>query len=297
MLSSAVHSAAQDRGQADHDVLRHSQQSVTGLVDDSVKLWLTEVGRSSLLTCEQEIELGRRTAKGCEASQAKLIEANLRLVVNIARKFVGRGMSLPDMIQEGNIGLIRAAQKFDYRRGYRFSTYATWWIRQSISRAIADQSRTIRVPVHVVESINRVSRVHQTLTQKNGCDPTPEEVAIACNLSVEKVIQIMRTVPDALSIDQPMTHSEGTRLGDWIPDHSTPLADWTDHCDACDTLWRGLSKLDPRERDVIALRFGLGENPPHTLEELAQKFSVTRERIRQIEKRGMKKLKAALASQ
>ena len=265
---------------------------LSSFLDDPLKLWLNEVGKTALLTAEQELDLAKSVEAGCQESKRRLVKANLRLVVSVAKKFSGRGLSLSDMIQEGNVGLIRAVDKFDYRKGYRFSTYATWWIRQSITRAIADQSRTIRVPVHVMESMSRVSRTYRTLAHEYGREPSVEEVAKECQISPERVRQVLETIPDAMSLDAPAGESEETELGDRIQDQQERgQDDWVDRTHLREGLFSALKQLDPRERDVLILRFGLLDGESMTLEEVARHFDVTRERIRQIEKKGLKKLK------
>ena len=264
---------------------------MTALIDDPLKLWLEEVGRTPLLTVEQELELSERLANGCQESKQRMVESNLRLVVSIAKKFIGRGLSLSDMIQEGNLGLIRAAEKFDYRKGYRFSTYATWWIRQSITRAIADQSRTIRVPVHVTELMGRVSRIHSALTQTLGREPSIEEVAKVAEMSAERVRQVLTTIPDALSLDAPMGESDDSQLSETVGSGESSQSDWVDRAHIREGVFSALKHLEPRERDVLILRYGLFDGQPLTLEEVAAHFQVTRERVRQIEQKGLKKLK------
>ncbi len=267
-------------------------EQMTAFLDDPLKLWLHEVGKTPLLTVEQEMVLAESAALGSEDSKRRLVQANLRLVVSVAKRFIGRGLSLSDMIQEGNLGLIRAVEKFDYRKGYRFSTYATWWIRQSISRAIADQSRTIRVPVHVAETMGRVGRVYGVLTQLLGRDPSIEEVAAAAELPIERVRQVLSTVPDALSLDTPMGDSEDSLLVETIRDmNGSNQDDWVEQAHIREGLSSAMSALEQRERDVLVMRYGLFGGQAHTLEEVAAHFQVTRERIRQIEQKGLKKLK------
>ncbi len=261
-------------------------------LDDSVRMWLKKIGRTPLLTSEQEVELARCAQKGCWACKLSMIEANLRLVVSIAKKFVGRGLSLQDLIQEGNMGLIRAVEKFDFRKGYRFSTYATWWIRQAISRAISDQARTIRVPVHTLDAVSRLLRAATKLQQRLGRDPTDAELAEVLEIPVDKVRDFFRSIADPISLEAPLRENEEASLGEFVVDRlcETPAEA------AARTMVRNriediLSTLGERERGVIAMRFGLLDGRPYTLEEIAQAFRVTRERIRQIEQKSLKKLK------
>ena len=275
--------------------------AIEGLpIDDSVRMWLREIGKTPLLTMEQEVRLAKiiaeRDSKTIEAQTAKekLIQANLRLVVSIAKRYSGRGMSFPDLIQEGNIGLIRAVEKFDYMKGYKFSTYATWWIRQAITRAIADQGRTIRIPVHMVETINRLMKTQSHLVQELGRDPTLDEIAIEMELPVERVSEIYRIAPEPLSLETPIGEEEDSHLADFIQDQETVSPD-----DAATTqllrerIVEVLSELTSRERDVLRMRFGLDDGYPRTLEEVGRHFAVTRERIRQIEAKALKKLRHA----
>ncbi|GEM_PF-3458196 len=262
-------------------------------VDDSVRMWLREIGKTSLLTYEKEMALARRIERGDEAAKAILTQANLRLVVSIAKRYSGRGMSFPDLIQEGNIGLIRAVEKFDYRKGFKFSTYATWWIRQAITRAIADQGRTIRIPVHMVETINRLVKLSSSLLQELGREPTMEELARAMGTSVERVSEIMRIAPEPLSLEMPVGEEEDSHLCDFVPDdeYAAP-SDLASRAILRDRIERVLSLLTDRERDVVKMRFGLcGDGCPRTLEEVGRHFRVTRERIRQIEAKALKKLR------
>lgn len=261
-------------------------------LEDSVRMWLRRIGRTPLLTPEQELELARLAEKGCSVCKVALIEANLRLVVSIAKKFTGRGLTMQDLIQEGNMGLIRAVEKFDHRRGFRFSTYATWWIRQAICRAISDQSRTIRVPVHTLEAVNRLMRIATRLQQSLGRDPTEAELAEALNLSPEKVREFFRAIAEPISLETPIGEHDESALSEFIVDR----ADETPAEAAMRAMVRKriddiLSTLSERERDVILLRFGLLDGRAHTLEEVAKCFQVTRERIRQIEQKSLKKLK------
>ncbi|MDE6658436.1 MAG: RNA polymerase sigma factor RpoD [Oscillospiraceae bacterium] len=271
--------------------------STEGLaVDDPVKIYLKEIGRVPLLTSEEEIELARLMAEGTklQAKRAKqrLSEANLRLVVSIAKKYVGRGMQFLDLIQEGNLGLIKAVEKFDYNKGFKFSTYATWWIRQAITRAIADQARTIRIPVHMVETITKVKKVSSQLLHENGHDPTPEEISARLELPVERVREIMRIAQDPVSLETPIGEEEDSHLGDFIPDDDAPApADAASHTLLKEQLEEVLSTLTEREANVLKLRFGLIDGRSRTLEEVGAKFNVTRERIRQIEAKALRKLR------
>ena len=269
-------------------------------IDDSVRMWLREIGRTPLLTIDQEVELARtiaeRDEKTPEAQLAKekLIQANLRLVVSIAKRYSGRGMSFPDLIQEGNIGLIRAVEKFDYTKGYKFSTYATWWIRQAITRAIADQGRTIRIPVHMVETINRLMKTSSHLLQELGREPTLDELAREMELPVERVSEIIRIAPAPLSLETPIGEEEDSHLADFIQDQeSISPDDAAGHQLLRERIVEVLSELSSRERDVLRMRFGLDDGYPRTLEEVGRHFQVTRERIRQIEAKAIKKLRHA----
>lgn len=269
-------------------------------LDDSVRMWLREIGRTPLLTAEEEVELAKKIAEGegktpeAQLAKEKLIQANLRLVVSIAKRYSGRGMSFPDLIQEGNIGLIRAVEKFDYRKGYKFSTYATWWIRQAITRAIADQGRTIRIPVHMVETINRLLKASSHLLQELGREPTTEELAREMGLPVERVSEIMRIAPEPLSLETPIGEEEDSHLSDFIPDRDTMSPDdAATHQLLRERIVEVLSELSSRERDVLRMRFGLDDGYPRTLEEVGRHFQVTRERIRQIEAKALKKLRHA----
>ena len=275
------------------DIAPEDLSALEGMpLDDSVRMWLREVGRTHLLSLEEEIRLAKRIERGDQTAKAILTQANLRLVVSIAKRYTLRGMSFPDLIQEGNIGLIRAVEKFDYRKGYKFSTYATWWIRQAITRAIADQGRTIRIPVHMVETINRLVKAGSHLLQTLGREATLEELAAEMNVTVERVSEIMRIAPEPLSLETPIGEEEGSRLSDFLPDSDAD----TPNDSAAFQLLRekideALTSLTPRERDVLKMRFGLDDGYPHTLEEVGRHFEVTRERIRQIEAKALKKLR------
>ncbi|MDE6520530.1 MAG: RNA polymerase sigma factor RpoD [Ruminococcus sp.] len=261
-------------------------------IDDPVKIYLKEIGRVPLLTTEEEIELAQRMQKGDRYAKKRLSEANLRLVVSIAKKYVGRGMQFLDLIQEGNLGLIKAVDKFDYTKGFKFSTYATWWIRQAITRAIADQARTIRIPVHMVETITKVKKVSSQLLHENGHDPSPEEIAEKLNLPVDKVREIMRVAQDPVSLETPIGEEEDSHLGDFIPDDDAPApAEAASHTLLKEQLNEVLATLTDREAKVLKLRFGLEDGKARTLEEVGQRFDVTRERIRQIEAKALRKLR------
>ncbi len=261
-------------------------------IDDPVKVYLKEIGRVPLLTPEEEIELAMRIIDGDEYAKKRLSEANLRLVVSIAKRYVGRGMQFLDLIQEGNLGLIKAVEKFDYTKGFKFSTYATWWIRQAITRAIADQARTIRIPVHMVETINKVKKVSSQLLHKNGHEPVAEEVAAELDMPVDKVREIMRVAQEPVSLETPIGEEEDSHLGDFIPDDEAPApADAASHTLLKEQLGEVLSTLTSREEKVLRLRFGLEDGRPRTLEEVGKEFDVTRERIRQIEAKALRKLR------
>lgn len=261
-------------------------------IDDPVKVYLKEIGRVPLLTPEEEIELAMRIIDGDEYAKKRLSEANLRLVVSIAKRYVGRGMQFLDLIQEGNLGLIKAVEKFDYTKGFKFSTYATWWIRQAITRAIADQARTIRIPVHMVETINKVKKVSSQLLHKNGHEPVAEEVAAELDMPVDKVREIMRVAQEPVSLETPIGEEEDSHLGDFIPDDEAPSpADAASHTLLKEQLGEVLSTLTSREEKVLRLRFGLEDGRPRTLEEVGKEFDVTRERIRQIEAKALRKLR------
>ena len=261
-------------------------------IDDPVKVYLKEIGTVPLLTPEEEIELAIRIASDDKNAKKRLAEANLRLVVSIAKRYVGRGMQFLDLIQEGNLGLIKAVDKFDYTKGFKFSTYATWWIRQAITRAIADQARTSRIPVHMVETINKVKKTSSQLLHKNGRDPTAEEIAKELNMSVDKVRDIMRVAQEPVSLETPIGEEEDSHLGDFIPDDDAPApADAASMTLLKEQLDEVLKTLTTREAQVLRLRFGLEGGHPHTLEEVGAEFNVTRERIRQIEAKALRKLR------
>ena len=261
-------------------------------LDDPVRMYLKEIGQVKLLTADEEIELAKRVSEGDKAAKDRLTEANLRLVVSIAKKYSGRGLHILDLIQEGNTGLIRAVDKFDYTKGNKFSTYATWWIRQAITRAIADQARTIRVPVHMVEVINKATRCNRKLVQELGREPTLEEIAAELNLPIEKIIEANRTAADTLSLDMPVGDEEDTTIGSFVEDDNTPgPADATSNALLAEALAEILGTLTEREADVLKMRFGMYDGRTHTLEEVGQIFGVTRERIRQIENKAIRKLR------
>ena len=261
-------------------------------IDDPVKVYLKEIGRVPLLTPEEETALAMRIIDGDLAAKKRLSEANLRLVVSIAKRYVGRGMQFLDLIQEGNLGLIKAVEKFDYTKGFKFSTYATWWIRQAITRAIADQARTIRIPVHMVETINKVKKVSSQLLHKNGKEPNAEEIANELAMPVDKVREIMRVAQEPVSLETPIGEEEDSHLGDFIPDDDAPApADAASHTLLKEQLDEVLGSLTEREAKVLRLRFGLEDGRPRTLEEVGKEFEVTRERIRQIEAKALRKLR------
>ena len=261
-------------------------------IDDPVRMYLKEIGKIPLLTPEEEIELAKRMEKGDEEAKRRLTEANLRLVVSIAKRYVGRGMLFLDLIQEGNLGLIKAVEKFDYKKGYKFSTYATWWIRQAITRAIADQARTIRIPVHMVETINKLIRVSRQLVQELGREPTPEEIAKEMGISPEKVREIIKIAQEPVSLETPIGEEEDSHLGDFIEDQDAKApAEEASHTLLREQLEEVLSTLTDREQKVLRLRFGLDDGRARTLEEVGYAFGVTRERIRQIEAKTLRKLR------
>ena len=261
-------------------------------VEDPVRMYLKEIGKVPLLTADEEIELAKRMEKGDEAAKNRLAEANLRLVVSIAKRYVGRGMLFLDLIQEGNLGLIKAVEKFDYRKGYKFSTYATWWVRQGITRAISDQARTIRIPVHMVETINKLIRVSRQLLQELGREPTPEEIAEAMNTPVEKVREILKISQEPVSLETPIGEEEDSHLGDFIQDDNVPVpAEAAAFTLLREQLDEVLDQLTDREQKVLRLRFGLDDGRARTLEEVGKEFQVTRERIRQIEAKALRKLR------
>lgn len=261
-------------------------------IDDPVRMYLKEIGRVPLLTAEEEIRLAKRMEEGDEEAKRRLAEANLRLVVSIAKRYVGRGMLFLDLIQEGNLGLIKAVEKFDYNKGYKFSTYATWWIRQAITRAIADQARTIRIPVHMVETINKLIRVSRQLLQELGREPLPEEIAKQMGIAVERVREIMKIAQEPVSLETPIGEEEDSHLGDFIEDQDAPApAEAASFMLLKEQLEEVLETLTPREEKVLRLRFGLDDGRARTLEEVGQNFGVTRERIRQIEAKALRKLR------
>lgn len=261
-------------------------------VDDPVRMYLREIGKIQLLTFDEELDLAKRILKGDEEAKQKLAESNLRLVVSIAKKYVGRGMLFLDLIQEGNMGLIKAVEKFDYTKGFKFSTYATWWIRQAITRAIADQARTIRIPVHMVETINKLIRTSRNLLQQLGREPTPEEIAKEMEIPVEKVVEIQKIAQDPVSLETPIGEEEDSHLGDFIQDEDSPAPhDAASYTLLKEQLEEVMNTLTPREAKVLKLRFGLEDGKSRTLEEVGREFNVTRERIRQIEAKALRKLR------
>lgn len=279
--------------QADEGEDLESALSTEGIaIDDPVKVYLKEIGRVPLLSPEEEIDLAIRISSGDEAAKKRLSEANLRLVVSIAKRYLGRGMQFLDLIQEGNLGLIKAVEKFDYTKGFKFSTYATWWIRQAITRAIADQARTIRIPVHMVETINKVKKVSSQLLHTNGHEPTADEISLELDMPVEKVREIMRVAQEPVSLETPIGEEEDSHLGDFIPDDDAPAPqDVASHTLLKEQLADVLDTLTPREEKVLRLRFGLEDGRSRTLEEVGKEFNVTRERIRQIEAKALRKLR------
>jgi len=286
-------SAEPDEAEAEQAGSRELDLSVTTATSDPVRLYLREIGRVKLLTAEQEVSLARRIERGDEAAKRQLVEANLRLVVSIARRYAGRGMSLLDLIQQGNLGLIRAVEKFDYRRGFKFSTYATWWIRQAITRGVADQARTIRVPVHMVETINKVLRVQRKLLQDTGREPTPEEVGAQMGITADRVREILKISQVPLSLETPVGDDGDAQLGDFLQDDAAPAPPVAvEAVLQSEELVAVLGQLTRRERAVLESRFGLRDGKPQTLEEVGRQFGLTRERIRQIEVKTLEKLKA-----
>ena len=272
--------------------LEHELSAEGVALDDPVKTYLKEIGQVPLLTAEQETELARAAQAGDEDARRRLSEANLRLVVSVAKRYAGRGLPFLDLIQEGNLGLMKAAEKFEPERGFKFSTYATWWIRQAITRAIADQARTIRIPVHMVETINKVKKVSSQLLHKNGHEPTAEEISLELAMPVDKVREIMRVAQEPVSLETPIGEEEDSHLGDFIPDDDAPApADAASHTLLKEQLEDVLSSLTEREAKVLRLRFGLEDGRPRTLEEVGKEFDVTRERIRQIEAKALRKLR------
>ena len=279
-----------DEAERDRELYEQALSDI-GL-DDPVKMYLKDIGRVPLLSADDEIELARKMQEGDEESKRKLSEANLRLVVSIAKRYVGRGMLFLDLIQEGNLGLIKAVDKFDYTKGFKFSTYATWWIRQAITRAIADQARTIRIPVHMVETINKLTRVSRILLQKYGREPTPAEIAEEMHITEERVREIQKIAQDPVSLETPIGEEEDSHLGDFIEDETTATpSDSVSTTMLKETLLNVLNSLTPREEKVLRLRYGVDDGRPRTLEEVGREFNVTRERIRQIEAKALRKLR------
>lgn len=276
----------------DKEVELESTLPKTVAVDDPVRMYLKEIGRVPLLTAEEEIELAKRMEAGDEDAKQRLCEANLRLVVSIAKRYVGRGMLFLDLIQEGNLGLIKAVDKFNWRKGFKFSTYATWWIRQAITRSIADQARTIRIPVHMVETINKLMRIQRQLIQEYGREPTPEEIAKEMDITEDKVREIIKIAQEPVSLETPIGEEEDSHLGDFIPDEDVPApAEAAAFSMLKEQLVEVLDTLTDREQKVLELRFGLEDGRPRTLEEVGKRFDVTRERIRQIEAKALRKLR------
>ncbi|MEG1559809.1 MAG: RNA polymerase sigma factor RpoD [Clostridia bacterium] len=277
----------------DEDAVVEPEIAADGInIDDPVRMYLKEIGRVPLLTAQQEVEIAKRMAAGDEAASRELAEANLRLVVSVAKRYVGRGMLFLDLIQEGNMGLIKAVEKFDYQKGYKFSTYATWWIRQAITRAIADQARTIRIPVHMVETINKVIRVNRQLLQELGRDPRPDEIAKEIGCPEEKVREAIKVAQEPVSLETPIGEEEDSHLGDFIPDDDAPAPENVAAFTMLkEQLVEVLNTLTAREEKVLRLRFGLDDGRARTLEEVGKEFNVTRERIRQIEAKALRKLR------
>ena len=279
-----------DESERDRELFEQALSDV-GL-DDPVKMYLKDIGQVPLLTTDEELELAQKMSEGQEAAKKRLSEANLRLVVSIAKRYVGRGMLFLDLIQEGNLGLMKAVEKFDYQKGFKFSTYATWWIRQAITRAIADQARTIRIPVHMVETINRLVREQRILLQELGREPTLEELAERMGVSIERVSEIQKIAQDPVSLETPIGEEEDSHLGDFIEDDKTPTAsDSVASTMLKEQIARVLDTLTPREEKVLRLRYGIDDGRPRTLEEVGKEFNVTRERIRQIEAKALRKLR------
>ena len=279
-----------DESERDKELFEQALSDV-GL-DDHVKMYLKDIGQVPLLTTDEELELAQKMSEGQEAAKKRLSEANLRLVVSIAKRYVGRGMLFLDLIQEGNLGLMKAVEKFDYQKGFKFSTYATWWIRQSITRAIADQARTIRIPVHMVETINKLTREQRILLQELGREPTLEELAERMGVSIERVSEIQKIAQDPVSLETPIGEEEDSHLGDFIEDDKTPTAsDSVASTMLKEQIARVLDTLTPREEKVLRLRYGIDDGRPRTLEEVGKEFNVTRERIRQIEAKALRKLR------
>ena len=287
----AIESGELEAAPTDEELERYDDLG-DGKLDDPVRMYLKEIGKIKLLTPEEELALAKRMAEGDEEARKRMSEANLRLVVSIAKRYVGRGMQLLDLIQEGNLGLMKAVEKFDYTKGYKFSTYATWWIRQSITRAIADQARTIRIPVHMVETINRVLRTSHSMVQSLGREPTTEEVAQELHMEVSKVEEIMKIAQEPVSLETPVGEEEDSHLGDFLPDSdASQPPEEASHTLLHEQLEDVLATLTPREQQVLRMRFGLQDGKPHTLEEVGKEFDVTRERIRQIESKALRKLR------
>jgi RNA polymerase primary sigma factor len=292
----SVEAAASESAAPSSDAERPKKVEVDLTVEpslDSLRLYLRSIGRVNLLTAEQEVQLARRIERGDMVAKQQMIEANLRLVVSIAKSYLGRGLTFLDLIQEGSMGLIRAVEKFDYRRGYKFSTYATWWIRQAVTRAIADKGRTIRIPVHMVEKLNKVVHVERQLVQQLGREPTPDEIAAELDTSVREVRDVLRMAQQPISLEKPIGEEDDSELGDFVEDQTaeSPFELASEHLRR-ENLRRALAALPEREREVIEMRFGLSGERPYTLEEVGRAFNVTRERIRQIENHTLKKLEA-----